>query len=580
MGWKNLWVVAWLLVGSQANYVDRVYCQVTESPPDLVLLTQKARAALGTQEYDSARALLEEAVQAFPQQAGPWYLLGFAHHAQKDYEAALSAYQKSTQMENPPPNAFYNLACVQALLGRKEAAFASLEAAIQAGFADLGRLQADPELESLRSDPRFESYQPVWLEDSDLFVEPSRILHQWFGEKAGDQFGWTARRIGDLDGDSVTDFITTAPTFGQGSGRVYLYSSRTGNLLQQFTGKRGARLGNSAVGIGDLNGDGIPDVAIGAPNSNQRGAVIIGSGLDGSILMELAGETDKGQFGYEVSETGDLNGDGTPDFLVGEIAGNGKELGSGRVVVYSGKDGTLIFELLGEQAGDGFGNAAAVTHVAQEDFLLAIGAPNAGDGDRGKVYVYQIHAGKPQWKFSIESDQNSQNLGQMFLSFPGDVDSDGTPDLYASDFGDRTAAPGGGKVVMHSGATGEQLIEILGRNPGEGLGTSPSDAGDVDGDGIGDLVIGAWQNGEGAPSGGKVYLYSTQDSGKLLRTWTCRQAGDTLGFDACGIGDVNGDGHVDFLLTSAWCGKNGPKSGRVMIVSGEPLSGDRGKVPK
>ena len=69
------------------------------------------------------------------------------------------------------------------------------------------------------------------------------------------------------------------------------------------------------------------------------------------------------------------------------------------------------------------------------------------------------------------------------------------------------------------------------------------------------------------PSGGKVYLYSGA-SGKQLAAWTCKQQGDTFGFDATGLGDVDGDGAIDFLLTSAWSPVHGPKTGRVFIFAG------------
>ena len=72
---------------------------------------------------------------------------------------------------------------------------------------------------------------------------------------------------------------------------------------------------------------------------------------------------------------------------------------------------------------------------------------------------------------------------------------------------------------------------------------------------------------QAATSGGRVYLYSGRD-GHLIETYTDRIPGDTFGFDAVGIGDVDGDGAVDFLITAAWSGVHGNHSGRIFIVSG------------
>lgn len=156
----------------------------------------------------------------------------------------------------------------------------------------------------------------------------------------------------------------------------------------------------------------------------------------------------------------------------------------------------------------------------------------------------------------------------MFVSFPGDINGDQIGDVYVSDFSDQSKAPISGSVRLHSGVDGALIHKIHGSSPREGFGTSPSDAGDVDGDGRGDLVIGAWQNADQAPSGGKIYLYSGATA-KLIRTWTCRESGDTLGFDSVGIGDVDGDGRIDFLVTSAWSSARHVKGGRVFILSGK-----------
>jgi hypothetical protein len=155
----------------------------------------------------------------------------------------------------------------------------------------------------------------------------------------------------------------------------------------------------------------------------------------------------------------------------------------------------------------------------------------------------------------------------MFISIVGDVNADGAPDIYASDWGDTTLGPNTGKVYIHSGADGSRLYVFDGEAAGDGFGIGVSDAWDVDGDGYDDMLIGGWQNASAAPSGGKLYLYSGKD-GSLMRTITGKIPGETLGFDTTGIGDVNGDGTVDFLVTSAYSVVNGWHSGRVFILSG------------
>ncbi len=546
------------------------YGQATPASPALQQALQQVQSKIGTGDLVGAQTQLAELVKQHPSVPSVWYLQGYTFHQQKKYQQALASYERVEVLTSGAArNAIYNMACAHAMLGNIDQAFKKLDEAIAAGFNNTVQIANDAELVALRADARFQKYQPEWLPDERLFVEPSRVIHQWFGESAGDQFGWTARRVGDLDRDGVIDFVATAPTFNSGNGKIYVYSSKTGSLLHSLEGQTGYRLGNSAVGLGDVNQDGTPDLIAGAPAAKGTGAVLVFSGKDASTLHRIDGTTPGGQFGYEVSELGDIDQDGIPDFFVGEMAGNGSQPQSGRGYVYSGRSGKELFSIPGEETNDGFGNAAACAPIDDGDYLLAIGAQNAGPSDRGRVYVYRISKLAPKLAFTIEGDDNSVNLGQMFISFPGDIDQDGVPDVFASDFSDSTRVPGGGKVVVASGRTGKNLVSLFGEVRGEGLGTSPSDAGDVNQDGLGDLIIGAWQNGEGAQSAGKVYLYSCANGGELLRTWTCRQAGDTLGFDACGIGDVDGDGRIDFLLTSAWCGKNGLKSGRVLIVAGE-----------
>jgi hypothetical protein len=236
---------------------------------------------------------------------------------------------------------------------------------------------------------------------------------------------------------------------------------------------------------------------------------------------------------------------------------------AGRAYVYSGKDGHRLLTLTGERAGDQFGSAVAGASDSKHRFVV-VGAPKAGPAKHGRVYVYTSLTEKPA--FVIDSDETGDALGAMFLTVIGDVDADGVPDVYASDWSNTAKGPSTGRVYVHSGKDGHRLLTLTGETAGEGFGTSPSNAGDVDGDGHDDLIVGAWQYAHAAISGGRAYLFSGKD-GRLLRTYTCRIPGDTFGFDSVAIGDIDRDGTTDFLITSAWSGIHRFHSGRVFVIS-------------
>jgi hypothetical protein len=399
------------------------------------------------------------------------------------------------------------------------------------------------------------------------------VLREWRGENKGDQFGWIARDVGDLDGDGVHDVVTSAPTWGRtpdGSapGRVYAYSSGGGALLWRVDGNPGDQLGLGVEAGGDVDGDGTPDVLAGAPWGDR--AVVL-SGRDGHVVLELQARQSGEGFGQHVADLGDVNGDGLADFVVGAPLNDAAGEDAGRAYVFSGADGSPLLTLTGEEPGDRFG-ATSGGGMREGRMTLVVGAPGAGEGDRGRVYVHRELDERPS--FVIDSDPEGVQLGGMFVSAVGDVDGDGVTDVYASDWPGNGAdgLQGAGRIYVHSGASGRRIHTLTGEAAGDGFGIGVADAGDVDGDGHADLVIGAWQHHEAAPSGGKVYVYSGAD-GSLLRTLTGKVMGETLGFDATGVGDVDGDGILDLLLTSAWSAVSGAHSGRMFIVAGAPAGG-------
>jgi hypothetical protein len=336
-----------------------------------------------------------------------------------------------------------------------------------------------------------------------------------------------------------------------------VYSSKSGKLLWKADGAPGDRLGLSVEAAGDVNRDGIGDVVASAPGS---GTAYVYSGIDGSVLRKLTGP--EGASLNAAATAGDANGDGHADILASS-ASRPPMKGAGKAFVFSGRDGTLLLTLSAAAEGDRFG-AAVAGYTREKQTLLVIGAAPAGPGKSARVYVYSGLNPKPV--FTIEPDETAAALGAMFVAVPGDVDGDGHADVYASDFQNAARGQATGRVYVHSGKTGARLLTLTGTTPGEGFGTSASSAGDLDGDGHADFAIGAWQHASAAPSGGRIYLHAGKD-GRLLGTITCRIPFDTLGFDSVGIGDVDKDGVGDLLVTSAYSGIAGYHSGRVFIVS-------------
>ena len=560
---QSFWTIAPLIA---LALVSRAPALQQQAPPPGIT---EAMARLQAQDPAGAVTILESVTEREPGNERAWRLLGVALQGTKQLDRALEAYRKTLAIK-PDAVALYNTGVVHALKGDKEQAFEWLARAKASGIVDMTAIQTDASLAPLESDPRFKALLPTPADFEKPFVEDTKIIHEWKGEAIQDQFGWIARDIGDVDKDGIHDFVTSAPGHGESgsAGRVYVYSTKSGRLLWKADGNAGDRLGTGLEAAGDTNRDGIPDVIAGAPGSNRA---IVYSGRDGATLLTVRAPDGGGNAGGAVAGAGDVNGDGHADVIVGApparaaggASGTGGGSGPGFAYVFSGKDGALLQTWKGEREGDLFGSAVA-GHTADKRILLVVGAARGGAARTGRTYVYGGLTDKP--RFVIEADKTGAALGAMFVSVPGDVDGDGIADVYAADFSNRSKGPSTGRTYIHSGKDGRRLLTLTGETAGEGFGTSPATAGDVDGDGRADLAIGAWQYAGATTSGGRVYLHSGRD-GRLLRTYTCRIPGDTLGFDAVGIGDVDGDGTIDLLLTSAYSGVNGYRSGRVFVVS-------------
>ena len=382
------------------------------------------------------------------------------------------------------------------------------------------------------------------------------------GESAGDQFGWLIEGLGDIDGDGVDDFTVSAPTSSAGggaSGRVYVYSGASGDELHRFTGDAGERLGDALDLAGDVDDDGTPDIVAGAP-SGGAGAAYVYSGATGATIHTLSGESAGDQFGDGVGRLGDVDGDGADDFLVAATNVDGAASGGGRVYVFSGGTGAVLYSVDGDRANGQFGSAVGgvgdLTGDGRPDF--AVGAPGGG----GRVYAFSGSDGAELWTF--DADATGSVLGQFWINSPGDLDGDGVPEVYVSDIQNSGAAAFAGRAYALSGADGSIVHTFDGSETGEGFGIGRGIP-DVTGDGVGDLFLAAWLADEGGQDAGKAYLFSGAD-GSLVRTFTSTTAGENMGFDAVAIGDLDGDGARDFMISAI--APNSP--GSVYVVGGIP----------
>jgi hypothetical protein len=527
------------------------------APPGL----PQAIARIQAQDFAGALKIAEDVVKREPDNARAWRVVGTAAKGVKDLDRATAAFRKALEIEPANPANTYNMGAMAAVMGDRDRAFEWLGKAKASRRLDMTQIQIDPDMAPLRDDPRFAALMPAPADFESPFVEKVKIVREWRGEAMNDQFGWIARPIGDADGDGITDIVTSAPGTGaRPAGRVYLYSTKSGTLLWKVDGEAGDSLGTGVEGAGDTNKDGVPDVIASAPGN---GRAYVYSGKDGRVLLTLNAEKQSDAFGRHVSGAGDVDRDGHADVIVGAPANAANGNGAGRAYVYSGKDGRALLTLTGEQAGDSFGSTVAGEAKGDRLFLI-VGASGAGPARRGRTYVYTALSQKPA--FTIDSDETGAALGAMFVSVVGDVDGDKIPDVYASDFSNSAKGPSTGRIYVHSGKDGRRLLTLTGETAGEGFGVGPASAGDVNRDGHDDLIVGAWQYAGAAISGGRAYLYSGKD-GALLKTYTCRTPGDTFGFDAVGVGDVDKDGSIDLLITSAWSGVKGYHSGRMFIIS-------------
>lgn len=339
-------------------------------------------------------------------------------------------------------------------------------------------------------------------------------LRSWRGELPDGLFGHWVLPVPDLDGDGLADVVISAPNArvdGNVRGVVSARSPATGKEIWQRSGKDTENLGWDLAPAGDQNGDGIADVFAGAP-SVDAGSVKLLSGKDGTVLRTYTPPADVQSFGWYVASVGDLDGDSRSDLAVGAPLEPGvAEAKMGGAWVLSTRDGRVLQHWQGTTRLDGFGEIVASLGDLDGDGVaeIAVASPRTNDQTRslpGEVFVYSGKSGKELRRWT--GKQPGELFGRMTVS-AGDVDGDGVDDVaigapwYA--VGDKTRV---GRLEIRSGRTGKILHELVGDEADGWFGWHVRRAPDPDGAKRPTLLVGSLRHSvDGQPTVGLIDLY-------------------------------------------------------------------------
>ena len=374
-----------------------------------------------------------------------------------------------------------------------------------------------------------------------------RLVHQLDGVPDEGMFGFSVDISGDVDSDGVPDLVVGAPFGGRtAAGRAYLYSGGEGELLLVLKGESQLdEFGFSVSFLGDVDGDGVADLAIGAPFATPAGMALAGrvyvySGASGSLVYSIDGKGDGDKFGWSLRQADDLDSDGVPDFVAGApFASPSGLFGAGSAYVYSGATGTLIRRLDGTAPFDQFGMSLSSAGDLDADGLedIIVGAPGAAVGDltgAGSAFIYSGATGALIHR--LDGEGSLDHFGES-VSAAGDVNADGVPDLLVgAPRADPDTRLDAGSAYIYSGFDGSLILRLDGEALGDEFGRTTAFSEDLDGDSTPDLIVGAqFADPGGRRSGGSIYLYSGTD-GSLIRRLDGWTPGDRFGTSLSGLG--------------------------------------------
>jgi len=407
----------------------------------------------------------------------------------------------------------------------------------------------------------------IVFSDSDaaypVSIDPLFRASTWTAE--GNQnyafFGYSLSSAGDVNGDGFDDVIVGARGYDNGQtdeGRAFVYYGSAGGLsaTPSWTAESdqaGAYFGCSVSSAGDVNGDGFDDVIVGAygydNGQTDEGRAFVYYGSAGGLSATPSWTAESNQsiayFGCSVSSAGDVNGDGFDDVIVGAYSYDNGVIVDGHVFVYYGSSGGLstsaAWTAEGNQNYANFGysvsSAGDVNGDGFDDVIVGAYGYDNGQTDEGRAFVYYGSAGglsaTPSW--TAESDQAGAYFG-CSVSSAGDVNGDGFDDVIV---GAYCYANGQGVAFVYYGSLGGLSTSAAWTAEGNQnyafFGYSVSSAGDVNGDGFDDVIVGAYGYDNGQTDEGRAFVYYGSSSGGLSSTGTSVTKRYLINFDKTGV---------------------------------------------